>query len=581
MYENKKLFDFLIRRVRDTAALRGLNPPQAFGRWFAELYFQNPLELFISDGSGDAKIDLFFKASSGSKIEHHILNTKFTENYDVLAPVSFYNEITAFWQAFANSGNRNNYLSKVARSDVRRHYKTLFKEYDAGRAHLVFVTNCRRNERQFEAVKSSGVKVFHLEDVLQFMVDYIEDAMPRTAPLRLTGISTVLSAGQSDSDVPTSIVFARLIDFIEYMDDDPYDLLFARNVRLSLGKTPVNREIRYTFEDTPKEFVFSNNGITILCESLKHDPGARELIVTNPRIVNGSQTLHSIRDVPRPSNIARVMVRLIEVPSITAGELSQKVEERKSIIHKISIRSNRQNNIKKWDLVSNDDFQHNLARHFRTKSLFYERRRKEWSYRRTQMKSLGIRRGPDIREIAQLSASFHWDNKTLGPIAAKRELGQLFDGKPYEQIRQISPEHAYQLYALNSAITDALRELSKSKRHVAGLARHMQFALFSLIIKILQKQKPEWGSQKFTTLLLAVSKAKRQKWRALVSRAAKHIHTSYRKADQASRRGGGQPLALANYFKSHAHIGEIFEQKLPNALYVAAEFFQEQGHGKN
>jgi hypothetical protein len=38
------------------------------------------------------------------------------------------------------------------------------------------------------------VEIFHLDDVLQFMADFIEDAMPRTPPLRLTGINDVLSA---------------------------------------------------------------------------------------------------------------------------------------------------------------------------------------------------------------------------------------------------------------------------------------------------------------------------------------------------------------------------------------------------
>ena len=40
------------------------------------------------------------------------------------------------------------------------------------------------------------------------------------------------------------------------MDKDPYNLLFARNVRLTLGNTSVNAEIRETFNYCPKEFAF-------------------------------------------------------------------------------------------------------------------------------------------------------------------------------------------------------------------------------------------------------------------------------------------------------------------------------------
>jgi hypothetical protein len=205
MHENKQLFDFMLQRIREIGNKNGLKPPQAFGKWFAEMYFQNPHDIFISDGSGDAKVDLFFWTSNGKESRHYIVNTKFTEKYNALAPVSFYDEVNAFWRAFANTGNRDSYLSKVVRPELRQRYKKLFQHYDDGRAQLFFVTNNRLNKVQIEAIRHSEVQLFHLEDILQFMVDYIENAMPRTPSLLLTGISNVLSAGEKDSEVPTSI----------------------------------------------------------------------------------------------------------------------------------------------------------------------------------------------------------------------------------------------------------------------------------------------------------------------------------------------------------------------------------------
>jgi hypothetical protein len=458
MYEDKQLFDFMLSRIGEVGQINGLKKPQAFARWFADLYFQSPRDFVVSDGSGDAKVDLLFTSTDGKSVQHCVVNSKFTEKYNAIAPVAFYDEITAFWQAFANKSNRPNYLSAVVRGDLRARYKKLFQFYDEGNAKLYFVTNCRRNEAQIQATRTADVQVFHLDDVLQFMQDYIEDAMPHTAPLLLTGINTVLSAGDQDSAVPTSIVFARLTDFIKYMEDDLFELLFARNVRLSLGKTPVNMEIRKTFMESPKEFAFSNNGITLLCENFRHEPGTREVVISNPRIVNGSQTLHSIRDAPHhPSDTARVMLRIIQIPPATKKDLPEKVAHRKDVIHKISIRSNRQNSIKNWDLVSNDEFQHEIARYFRSKKFFYERRRKEWSYRRTELKSLGIRRGPDNKALAQLMASYYWDEKILGPVAAKRELGQLFDGNHYDHLKTTPPDLTYQLFLLDGIIQTCVR----------------------------------------------------------------------------------------------------------------------------
>ncbi len=283
--------------------------------------------------------------------------------------------------------------------------------------------------------------------------------------MTLSGINKVLSADKRDTEVPTSIVFAKLVDFIKYMEDDPYDLLFNRNVRLSLGNTPVNKEIKATFMDHPTEFVFSNNGITILCDRHTHDPGREEVMIENPRVVNGSQTLHSIRNVATPSQSARAMVRIIEVPSLEADDFSVQAEKRRDVVNKISIRSNRQNPIKPWNLVSTDDFQHGLARFFRKKRLFYERRANEWSDRRTELRSQGIGRGPDIRWMAQLVSSYLWDEKHLGPVAAKK-LGELFDGKPYDLIKATDPRLAYHLYLLGIKLDGAVRELAKSKRYV-------------------------------------------------------------------------------------------------------------------
>ena len=78
-------------------------------------------------------------------------------------------------------------------------------------------------------------------------------AMPRTPPISLQA-STALSPDKADTEVATSIVFARLIDFIHYMEDDPFDMLFNRNVRVAItsSQSPVNQAIRDTFETNPK-----------------------------------------------------------------------------------------------------------------------------------------------------------------------------------------------------------------------------------------------------------------------------------------------------------------------------------------
>lgn len=332
MIHRKDLFEFMLKQVKRTGDTHGDRLPQAFGRWFSTMFFPGVSKVMIPDGTADGKVDVLVTCQVGKSLRYRILNTKFTEQYDKPSPVSFYDEITRFWQAFANESNRTDYLN-VVREPLRPYFKKLFKLYDDGLADLYFVTNHRTNPSHYASVQNYDVKVLHLDDVLQYVAEHIEGAMPETEPLLLTGIQTVLTPATNESEVPTSIVFARLVDFINYMEGDPFDLLFARNVRLWLGPTETNLDIQKTFRDAPKEFAYSNNGITILCKKHTHETGKQELRLENPRVVNGSQTLHSIRLIDNPSRLARVMVRIIEVPPGNSNDLPLHLEKRKEIIH--------------------------------------------------------------------------------------------------------------------------------------------------------------------------------------------------------------------------------------------------------
>lgn len=567
MIDNRELFDFMMANIKDAGSQNGLNPPQAFARWFAEMYFESAQDFFVSDGPGDAKVDLFLTSGHGTDRVDCILNTKFTNKYNSTAPVAFYNEVTAFSQAFKNAGNRARYLKNVVRPDLRPRYNKLFKSFDAGTARLFFVTNHKRNDVQLKAIgKASDIVVFHLEDLLQFIQDFTENAMPITKPLVLTGINTVLSASKEDSSVPTSIVFARLTDFIRYMDDDIFQLLFARNVRLSLGKTRVNEEIQETFEDHPGEFAFSNNGITLLCESAKHDPATQEIRITNPRVVNGSQTLHSVYDAEKHSKTARVMVRLIQIAPRSASELPSEAKKRKDIIHKISIRSNFQNPIKKWNLVSNDEFQLSLARHFWRHKLFYERRQNEWKDRASELKNVGIKKGPRLTKLCQLIASYHWKHEFLGPAVAMGSGGSIFDPSSYDTINQTSPMLAHQLFLLDGIIDLCVRELAEQKQYVRNLARFMKYALFAMVVRSLQTSTVKWEKEEFTSYLETQSEAPRSEWRTLVGHAAKAINDGYMKEAKQYNKKFGKPLSYANFFKAYKPVGRLLSKPLNKTM---------------
>ena len=569
--DKSDLFEFMLERVKETQKQHLDGEPQAFGRWFAELFFMSPRDLFVSDGSKDGKIDLFFATDNGKTVQHHILNTKFTKEFNKIAPPSFYQEIKYFWQAFENRAARAAYLEKAVKAELRPQYRQLFERYDNGAAELMFVTNHRCNDAHFEQVRNIPVKVFHMDDLIQCLVDDIDGAMPRTPPISLHGIHSLLPADKDDTEVATSIVFARLLDFIRYMENDRFDLLFNRNVRvaISVSRSKVNRAIRETFKTHPKEFAFSNNGITMLCEKQHYDPGQKVLTLDNPRVVNGSQTLHSIRDVPKPSANARVMVRVIEIEPPRGDALDEKIQRRKEVIGKIAVRSNQQNPIKSWDLASNDDFQLELFRFFRNKGFFYERRDREWNQRSRELRSVGIKYGTSIKWHTQLISSFHWSKPRLGPAVAKN-VANLFEGELYDSIRETPAELAFQLYLLDVALWESRSELSKDKVYIRNLRSYEYFALFSLVVRALTEVGAKWGKQDLTAQLhgqqMEYSPKCSNIWRKLTKACIDQIIAAFKKEARQYAQREGQELTYANYFKSQSSVARMLKAGLPGEI---------------
>ncbi len=552
--DKQGLFSFMLDRV-DEVSTRNHQPDYiAFVRWFVDMAYQEP-RIYHTDGHRDGKVDAFFQTAAADAVAHYVVNAKLSRQFNKLAPVSFYDEILAYHYLFAEATprQREDHLQGVLPA-LRDHYSNLFSLYDEGSVELLFITDCRANRQQFKRANGLSVTVYHLEDLLQFLLDDLELAMPKTPSLVLEGVANLLMAREEETEVATTIVFARVIDFIRYMKkQDPFHLLFARNVRLYLGETPVNLAIADTFKSHPSEFVYSNNGITLICDEFVHT--SRELTINNPRVVNGSQTLHSVKDVPEPSADARVMVRLIKLPPLDPDDPEDWARRRREIINRISVRSNQQNPIKKWDLVANDDFQLELFRFFRDKKVFYERRQKEWSERSRELSGSAMRRGPSVKKMAQLVASYRYADKHLGPARAKSSPAQLFDDAAYRKIARVPPELAFQLYALNEITSDAFRLLPQAKYQVLG--GYIEFALFALVCRAMTDAGARWGAPELTGSLSAELDARsgtRPVWRNLVALCSMRLHSRFQEERRSYRAIHGKDLTIANFFKASGYV---------------------------
>jgi hypothetical protein len=154
--------------------------------------------------------------------------------------------------------------------------------------------------------------------------------------------------------------------------------LFNLNIRNPLGLTSINNELISTLTQEPARFLYFNNGITILCESVKksqqsllapeqHPLG---LVLNGASVVNGAQTVRSIADAVA-KNTGDAAYAKVGVRVIVTGEAIDFAKQ-------ITQSTNRQNRIEARDFVSLDPVQASLMEEMKAEfGLDYSVRRSE------------------------------------------------------------------------------------------------------------------------------------------------------------------------------------------------------------
>ena len=133
--------------------------------------------------------------------------------------------------------------------------------------------------------------------------------------------------------------------------------LFDYNVRQSLGRTNVNRDIEKSVRDAEehRHFMLYHNGLTVIAD--KVDTSVQDKVtISNYVVVNGCQSLTVLwRNRKFVTDDLRVLGRLIEL------------DRASPLIDKITHNSNNQNGIKPRDFQSNNPIQLRLRTEFQQK----------------------------------------------------------------------------------------------------------------------------------------------------------------------------------------------------------------------
>ncbi len=398
----------------------------SFIKWYVGKRFGAAATCDITDGPNDGGIDAIIVEPRLKGKEIYVLQSKFYGGFftghDKPLSITNYTEFDSMPTRFPDSRRFEEWISTVS-ADLRPKYRELRTMLDVpGTAVswqlITLHSRSRAGEDRLQHLRADTF-VYGAQQVQLFLMSK-EGATPPADPLTLhfTKSMTV----EDENRGVTSYVFAAYLkDFVDAMDHDIEDRLFARNVRLDLRST-INKQIRETYQRSPEDFWYSHNGITVVCTKAVIEGQSVRLV--NPSVINGSQTLHSLRGVQHRDADAQVLARVLVV------QMDNVRHPTKKFVNDVIYRMNQQNPMKASNLRANDDVQVELAAAFVPYKVFYERREGEWAARKRLLRNQGFSRLKS-RELAQVLAA---SDMSFGPATAKGKIDALFEEPIYNQL---------------------------------------------------------------------------------------------------------------------------------------------------
>jgi hypothetical protein len=253
--------------------------------------------------------------------------------------------------------------------------------------------------------------------------------------------------------------------------------LFAENIRVVIPRSDINEGILETIASSPDRFVYYNNGITVLAESIETGPGGllnRDVgyfKLTGASIVNGAQTVSTLGSAigtTHEPNLGKafVIVRCIEVP-----------HEEEDLGRQITRFANTQNEVSSQDFAFLDPEQHRLVRELQVLGYEYVLRSAEVPRSKDPSKVIELRQAAVALACASPSVSHS--------VVAKREVSRLFTDS-YKALfnPQTDPLRLQRAVQITDAVDALLDDMESASDGVkAGIAVHGRRVIAHLVMK--------------------------------------------------------------------------------------------------
>jgi hypothetical protein len=234
--------------------------------------------------------------------------------------------------------------------------------------------------------------------------------------------------------------------------------LFTENIRNFIGLSDINTGILKTIENEPEKFIYFNNGVTILCNSINPIP-AKTIGKTTGMfeckgltIINGAQTVGSLGialdKFPDKLEKSKVFVRLIPLE-----------HSPENFGNRITVASNTQNKIEKRDFVTLDSEQKRIRTELLLTNINYH-------YKRTD-EVIPYDENNCTLEEGTVAIACSMPTTTYA-VTAKREIGRLWDDitrAPYKDLfnEELKVHKLWRCIKIYRAVSKYLNELKATK----------------------------------------------------------------------------------------------------------------------
>ena len=352
----------------------------------------------VVDGGQDKQMDIFTIDQQSDSADVYIIQSKYSDSFSSNVLIQLGNGLR--W-VFQRPRKELDTLTNTALRDRIIEYRALQSSIGPSniRVHVRFVTYGETStisqefEQELKGIRASyGTDTFEEFTIEPIGVDELthlsklQERQTRRvdADLKIkydTNNPSLIKYYAQDlqglvCSIPASEI-ARLVN------DNPDGAVFDLNIRRFLGsRGAVNRDIQIAASDISSsyEFWFLNNGITIVCDKFDPvtDPDNAHIKLSNLQIVNGCQTATTIALAQTTGKLApdvRVLTRIYQTND-------------PSLVDKIVLTTNNQNQISSRDLHANDPVQLDMEKAFAIYGYSYERKPRQFDDSTVDVKRL-------------------------------------------------------------------------------------------------------------------------------------------------------------------------------------------------